>query len=215
MNRSVEPITHRFNQGERARTWDLIESHDAVCVLVHHAEKDAIILVRQFRPAVYYRDSVSSEDSSSSLSSSTTKTKSTAGFTLEMPAGLVDKKGKSRSQIAAEEVYEETGYRVSADDLKLVNRYRASVGLMGSIHDVFYVQVNEKMREGRGGGVENDGENIEVAYLPTEDIPAFLYDPEKDVPAGLLYSLQWFLLAQARMSQGASIGDMVLRPAKL
>jgi len=113
----------------------------------------------------------------------------------------VDKDGKSRAQIAAEEVLEETGYRVSTSDLKLVNKYRASVGTMGSIHDVYYTEVNESMREGGGGGLEEDGENIEVVFLPVRNIDAFLSDSEKVVPAGLLYALQWFVSAKNKGSK--------------
>jgi len=190
-SRFLHPKRMRFQQGGRDRAWDLIESHDAVCVLVHHVEKDAIILVRQFRPAVYYRDVIKNTDDTNKKSSEY------AGFTLEMPAGLVDKTGKSRVQIAAEEVYEETGYRVDAKDLTLINSYRSSVGLIGSLHDVYYVQVKENLREGRGGGLAEDGENIEVVYLSTEDVDDFLRNSDKVVPAGLLFGLQWFQYAKA------------------
>eukprot|EP00472_Partenskyella_glossopodia_P010828 CAMPEP_0197535858 /NCGR_PEP_ID=MMETSP1318-20131121/51957_1 /TAXON_ID=552666 /ORGANISM="Partenskyella glossopodia, Strain RCC365" /LENGTH=214 /DNA_ID=CAMNT_0043093553 /DNA_START=90 /DNA_END=731 /DNA_ORIENTATION=+ len=180
----LKPLRIKFEQGGRLRAWDLIESHDAVCVLVYHKEKDAIILVRQFRPAVYYRDSKAQVQQTE---------KGQTGFTLELPAGLVDKENKSRQQIAAEEVMEETGYKPETKSLKLINRYRASVGLIGSLHDVYYTEVDESMKVGEGGGLELDGERIEVEFLPQSQILDFLNDPDKVVPAGLLYALQWFV----------------------
>lgn len=37
----------------KPRTWEIIESHASVGVVLYHADMDAWLLVRQFRPAVY------------------------------------------------------------------------------------------------------------------------------------------------------------------
>ena len=37
----------------RERKWDLIEAHDSVAILLYHLDLDAVLIVRQFRPAVY------------------------------------------------------------------------------------------------------------------------------------------------------------------
>lgn len=36
-----------------ARRWDMVQSHPSVAVLLYHVQRQAVILVRQFRPAVY------------------------------------------------------------------------------------------------------------------------------------------------------------------
>mmetsp|Transcript_6683 Transcript_6683/g.10325 ORF Transcript_6683/g.10325 Transcript_6683/m.10325 type:complete len:251 (-) Transcript_6683:45-797(-) len=190
----LKPMRIRFTQAGKKRAWDLIESHDAVCVVVYHKEKDSIVLVRQFRPAVYYRDTKEGNSEKANL-----------GFTLELPAGLVDKKGKSRQQIAAEEVMEETGFKVDTSSLTLVNKYRSSVGLIGSVHDVYYTEVSDSMQVGDGGGLDEDGERIEVVLLPVKELAKFLGDPDKVVPAGLLYALQWFAMAQPQ-KRGLGVG---------
>lgn len=37
----------------RLRKWDLVEAHDSIAVLLYHTGMSAVLLVRQFRPAVY------------------------------------------------------------------------------------------------------------------------------------------------------------------
>lgn len=35
------------------QSWDLIKSHDCVAGLVHNVDDNTLVLVKQFRPAVY------------------------------------------------------------------------------------------------------------------------------------------------------------------
>ena len=46
---SYEPIT---SQNGIKKTWEAVESHDSVSVLLYHNEKKAFLLVKQFRKAI-------------------------------------------------------------------------------------------------------------------------------------------------------------------
>lgn len=49
----VKPHSILFELDGKPRRWDMVESHPSVAALLHHRERQAVILVRQFRPAVY------------------------------------------------------------------------------------------------------------------------------------------------------------------
>ncbi|DBB00597.1 TPA: Nudix hydrolase 14, chloroplastic [Trebouxia sp. C0006] len=112
------------------------------------------------------------------------------GFTYELCAGIIDKK-KSLAQIAAEEVKEECGFEVAPEKLQWVTQYVSAVGTGGSRHDMYYAEVDESMRVGKGGGLENTGERIEVLALPLDESRGFTEDPSYPKSAGLLFGLMW------------------------
>jgi 8-oxo-dGTP pyrophosphatase MutT (NUDIX family) len=91
--------------------------------------------VRQFRPAVHAFSVREAEANGKPLPPVT------GGETLELVAGLCDKHGFTPQEVAAEEVLEEAGYEVEASDLEHMFTSRASVGIMGSRLQVFYVEV--------------------------------------------------------------------------
>ncbi len=81
-----------YNQNGKAKIWDLTIVHDSVAILIFDKSTSEVVLVKQFRPPVYLRNS--------------------DGFTYELCAGILDK-DKSEEQSAIEEIEEECGYRVS------------------------------------------------------------------------------------------------------
>ncbi len=81
---------------------------------------------------VYYAAlrNVNNEDKTQISAVPTTPTKSngepiklpaSAGETLELCAGIIDKSGRSLEEIAAEEVYEECGYKVLPEKLEKIS----------------------------------------------------------------------------------------------
>ena len=42
----------------KQRRWDMISSHSSVGVVIYHTEMDALLIVRQFRPAVSHVEQV-------------------------------------------------------------------------------------------------------------------------------------------------------------
>ena len=170
----VEPkfITTAFatyEQNEIEKSWEVVEAHDSVAILIYHTVRDSFILVRQFRPAVY----LNNHD----------------GMTVELCAGLVDK-SLSLEQIAIEEIEEECGYAVSTDAIERISSFHTSVGFAGSRQTLYYAEVDDSVRVGDGGGI--DSELIEVMELPTADAMEFIYDESIAKTPGLMFAFLWW-----------------------
>lgn len=159
----------KYSQNGVQKDWEVVEAHDSVAVLIYHKEHDSFVLVKQFRPAVYLHNRV--------------------GMTVELCAGLVDKK-LSLSQIAAEEIEEECGFRVSAKEIEKITSFHTSVGFAGSKQELFYAEVTESMRVSEGGGI--DDELIEVIEVPTSEAEAYLYREEIVKTPGLMFAFMWW-----------------------
>ncbi len=167
--RYIETLRAHYIQKGRPKEWEIVKAHDSVAILLYHREKEAFVLVRQFRPAVYMHNG--------------------NGMTIELCAGIVDKE-LSLEQIAIEEIEEECGYRVSLKRLERITSFYTSVGFAGSKQTLFYAEVDESMRCGTGGGV--DGEEIELIYLPTFEAMRFLYDETVAKTPGLMFAFMWW-----------------------
>lgn len=153
-----------------SKSWEVVSSADSVAILIYHTEKDAMIFVRQFRAPVY----INNRD----------------GVTLELCAGLVDK-DLSIEEIASEEIEEECGYRVDSSKLFKISSFYSAVGFAGSRQTLFYAEVDESMRVGEGGGV--DDEDIEVVEIPTSKIKDIIYDESIARTPGLMFALLWWI----------------------
>jgi UDP-sugar diphosphatase len=158
-----------YTQGAEEKTWDLVEVHDSVAVLIYHKVKEAFVLVKQFRPPVYLKNS--------------------DGFTYELCAGIVDKE-MSLLEIAQEEILEESGYAVTLDRIKKVTSFYTSVGFAGAKQELYYVAVDDEDKVSKGGGIH--GEAIEVVYLPVHEAKEFIYNESKVKTPGLMFAMTWW-----------------------
>ena len=93
----IHPVRVSYTLNGKDKNWEAVRSHDSVAVLLFHVEKNAFLLVNQFRAPVYLSD----------------KSKE---FTYELCAGLVDK-DIPLVDIVKEEIDEECGYKVHIDDI--------------------------------------------------------------------------------------------------
>lgn len=164
-----------YKQKGISKTWDMVEVHDSVAVLVYHKDRDAFVLVKQFRPPVYLKN----ED----------------GYTYELCAGIVDKK-VSLEQIAIEEIDEECGYKVELENLERITSFYTAVGFSGTKQTFYYCEVNETDKIHGGGGI--DTEDIEVVYLPCGEAKTFILDEEKSKTPGIMYALMWWFAQKNR-----------------
>ncbi len=158
-----------FTQNGQKKNWEVVQAHDSVAILIYHREKDAFVLVKQFRPAVY----LNNDD----------------GMTVELCAGIVDKK-LSLVQIAKEEIEEECGYDVPVKNIEKITSFYTSVGFAGSRQTLYYVEVNDSMKVSEGGGV--DDEQIEVRYLPVDKAKEFIYNENIAKTPGLMFAFMWW-----------------------
>ena len=158
-----------YEQNGIAKTWEIVEAHDSVAILIYHKDKDAFILVKQFRPAVY----LNNDD----------------GMTIELCAGIVDK-DLSLLQIAKEEIEEECGYDVALENIEKITSFHTSVGFAGSKQMLYFAEVDESMKVSEGGGV--DLEQIEVVYLPVSEAKKLIYDESIAKTPGLMFAFMWY-----------------------
>jgi UDP-sugar diphosphatase len=165
----VKTALARYTQSGIEKTWESVEAHDSVAILIYHTRKDAFILVKQFRPAVYLNDR--------------------KGETVELCAGIVDK-DIPLVQIAVEEIEEECGYHISLEDIERVTSFHTSVGFAGSKQTLYYAEVDEKMKISEGGGI--DGEVIEVIKLPVSELERFIFDEKIAKTPGLMFAFMWW-----------------------
>lgn len=128
-----------------------IEDHGrAVAVLPFDEDRGTLLLVRLLRaPALYAED---------------------AADLLEAPAGMVE--DEEPAEAARREVLEETGYRVR--DLQQVASAWSSPGLSTEKIDLYLARYSEADREGDGGGVAGENENITVVEIAATQAWAML-----------------------------------------
>jgi len=165
----IKPKLVTFRHNGVLRDWEVADTFDSVAILLYHEDKDAFILVKQFRPAVYLKYG--------------------EGHTHELCAGLIDK-DKSLKQIAKEEIYEECGYDVNLEDIEEITSFNTAVGFAGGRQTLFFAKVSDEQKKNDGGGI--DDEQIEVVYLPLKDAREFMFDDKFIKTPGLLFGFMWF-----------------------
>lgn len=158
-----------YTQDGVEKSWDVAQVHDSVAVLLFHKERNAFVLVKQFRPPVYLKNE--------------------EGFTYELCAGIVDKT-KPLEVIAQEEIHEECGYDVGVSQIERVTSFYTSVGFAGARQTLYYAEVDNAMQVHEGGGIETEA--IEVVYLPLEAAKRFILDETKAKTPGIMFAFMWF-----------------------
>jgi len=158
-----------YMQGGEEKTWDHVQVHDSVSVLIYHKSRETFVIVKQFRPPVYLKNG--------------------DGFTYELCAGIVDKE-ITLVEIAQEEILEETGYAVTLERIKKITSFYTAVGFAGSKQELYYVVVDDEDKVSKGGGIGTEA--IEVVYLPVHEAKTFLYDEDKAKTPGLMFAMTWW-----------------------
>ncbi len=166
----IKPRLITYLQSGKEKTWEIANTHDSVSILLYHDSKDAFVLVKQFRPAIYLHNN--------------------DGYTHELCAGLVDKE-KDIKVIAMEEIEEECGFKVPLESIEKITAFHTAVGFAGGKQTVYYAKVDDDMKVSEGGGI--DDEEIEVIYLPLKEMQTFMFDESIAKTPGLLFAFMWFM----------------------
>ena len=138
---------YTFDLRRRDGTWQrqsreaYDRGHGAV-VLLYNRRKQTVVLTCQFRMPVYLHDG--------------------CGMLIEAAAGLLDSASPEARIIA--EAEEETGFRIT--QIEPVFRAFMSPGSVTEKLWFFIAEYQDEDRVSRGGGVEEEGEDIEVLELP-------------------------------------------------
>lgn len=159
-----------YEQEGIKKSWEIVQAHDSVAILIYHKQQESFVLVKQFRPAVYLNNQM--------------------GMTVELCAGIVDKE-LSLEEIAKEEIEEECGYAVPLQSIERITSFHTSVGFAGSKQTLYFVEVDDSMKVSEGGGV--DHEQIEVVYLPVDQAKTMIYDENIAKTPGLMFAFMWWL----------------------
>ena len=188
----------------------------SVAVLLWNKTRDAFVLVKQFRPAVYMtlnsqvweghfaqglswkgeggppeakKPALSEEDPTHTPPPQYGPGQD--GLTYELCAGIVDK-SKPLEVVVQEEVQEETGYHIPLQSIEHVCTYYSSVGVSGTTQWLYYAEVSDSMLKSEGGGNEVEGEMIEVVHLPVKESLEFVFDASRPKPTSLCFSILWW-----------------------
>lgn len=171
----IKPYRLGYSVNGTRKYWDCVKVHNSVSILLYHEEKDAFLLVKQFRPAVWHN--LQKEG----------KSYDEMGYTYELCAGLMDK-GLSEKETIIEEVMEEVGFKI--EDAEKIVVTHGALGFGGNSQTMFYATINDSMKVSEGGGI--DGENIELVYIDVNKARDFMYDQNRVKAAGLLFAFMWF-----------------------
>lgn len=172
-NKYLKPVKLAYTLDGKSRTWEAVKSHDSVAVLIYHKEKDAFLLVKQFRAPILLNSRKTPDEA----------------YTYELCAGICDK-DISLEETASEEIDEECGYKVSPDKLEFITAFHTCVGISGALQSVFYAEITEEDKVHCGGG--DNTEEIELVWVPKSDIKNFCYDLSKPKTPGLISSVYWW-----------------------
>jgi GDP-mannose pyrophosphatase NudK len=112
-------------------------------ILLYNRRQRTVILTSQFRMPTF----INGNDS---------------GILLETCAGLLD--NDHPEDCIKRETEEETGYRIN--DVQKVFEAYMSPGSVTELLYFFVAEYNKDMKQGEGGGLEHDQEDIEVMELP-------------------------------------------------
>jgi nudix-type nucleoside diphosphatase (YffH/AdpP family) len=155
------------------------EVHDhghAAAVLLVDTLRQSTILVRQFRHGAFFGGHPT-------------------GFLLEVPAGLLD--DDSPEVAVGREAMEETGYAVK--NVRHVLDMHASPGTLTERVNCFVAAIDATDRAGVGGGVDGEGEDIEIVEVGIDAAYSMIAAGEI-TDAKTIILLQWLMLNRAEFS---------------
>ncbi|UNY98826.1 NUDIX domain-containing protein [Zhouia spongiae] len=134
---------------------EVYDRGNGAVVLLYNEENKTIVLTRQFRMPTYLNDN-------------------TDGMMIEAPAGLLD--DDNPQDCIIREIEEETGYRVEKVE-KVFESY-TSPGAVTEILHFFMACYTPAMKVSKGGGKEEEHEDIEVVEMPFEKALQMIHSGE-------------------------------------
>ncbi len=148
------------------QTREVYDRGNGATILLYDPARRTVVLTRQFRMPAYLSGN--------------------REMLIEAAAGLLDDESpETRIRAEAEEG---TGYRLG--EIKNVFQAFMSPGSVTEILHFFVAEYSPAARTGAGGGLEDEGEDIEVLELPFADAYAMIADG-RIVDAKTLMLLQW------------------------
>jgi GDP-mannose pyrophosphatase NudK len=144
----LRKVTYRIRKGAGAWETQSREAYDrgnGATLLLYNMRQRTVVLTRQFRLPTFVNGN-------------------TSGMLIEACAGLLD--GDDPEGCIRREVKEETGYDVH--EVRKIFETYMSPGSVTEILHFFIAEYSPAQRVSGGGGVADEGEDIEVLELPFE-----------------------------------------------
>jgi 8-oxo-dGTP pyrophosphatase MutT (NUDIX family) len=150
----IEVLKRKFLTKERKKgDWEMIKRKDGVMIFALTKKKE-VILEKIYRVPL-------------------------KSFSLELPAGMLDKKGESKKEAAKRELLEETGYL--AKKMIFVKSFPFNPSLEKTQLSLFFAPNVEYF----GKKKSEDVEEIEVIKIPLKNFLNFLFKPPKKTKVDL------------------------------
>ncbi|MFL6673040.1 MAG: NUDIX domain-containing protein [Massilia sp.] len=124
---------------------EVYDSASGAAVLLHNPRRGTVLFTRQFRIGA--------------------RLSGHHGWLVEVPAGVLD--DASPEERIRTEIREETGYAIERVD-KVLELFASPGSLTERVH-YFLAEYDDADRRGKGGGNEEEGEDIEVLELPFDE----------------------------------------------
>ena len=170
----------------------------AAAVLLHDPVADTVILTRQFRYPVYAALEAEEESPEEENSGTFPSSHRAAGaWLLEIPAGIQSGEG-GIEDTARREVLEEVGFQIRAP-LEPIASVFPSPGASSERIRLFLGRVEAGDQVAAGGGLEQEGEDIEIVILPFRQVMECLFRGEI-VDAKTIIALQHLALQRTKWS---------------
>ncbi|KMQ59056.1 GDP-mannose pyrophosphatase [Chryseobacterium sp. BLS98] len=151
---TLKKVTYTIEKKDGNKETQSREAYDrgnGAVILLYNKISGTVILTRQFRLPTFINGN-------------------TTGVLIEACAGLLD--NDNPEECIKRETEEETGYKISKVE-KVFQAYM-SPGSVTEILHFFTAEYSHEMKITEGGGLEEEGENIEVLELPFEDALAMI-----------------------------------------
>lgn len=139
------------NGSTQTQSREAYDRGNGATILLYNQELKTVILTRQFRLPTYINGN-------------------SDGMLIETCAGLLD--NDNPEECIKRETEEETGYKISKVE-KVFESYM-SPGSVTEILHFFIAEYSKEMKTTDGGGLEEEGEDIEVLELAFEDALAMI-----------------------------------------
>jgi GDP-mannose pyrophosphatase NudK len=132
--------------GIQSQEREVYDHGNAVAALLYNKVKRTVLLTRQFRLPAYLNDG--------------------DGMLWEACAGMVEK-GEEPEATMKREIREEVGYEITA--LQKIYEVYSSPGSLKELLILFVGEYNPDQKASEGGGLKEEGEDIEVVEMPLQE----------------------------------------------
>lgn len=162
---SYERFDGRMSGSQRRLS---LERGDSVAAVIYNRDSEKSLFVNQFKYPTFEKG---------------------PGWIMEIVAGMMEE-GESPESALKREVLEEIGYAI--ETIEHIASFYVSPGGSSERIILYYVEVSGLGTAGPGGGLESEGEDIEVVELSPHDLAQLLASNSVQ-DAKTMVAIQWLL----------------------